>query len=294
MKSKMLITGGNGLLGSDLAEYFKDKYTVFKTGRKDFDIRDFAAVEAWFKKNRPTLVLNAAAIADVDYCQDNEHEAMMVNAMGTENIGVACRRFGARLIHYSTDYVFDGQKNKPYVESDEPSPVNIYGKSKLEAEYRLQMIGGAFTILRVAWIYGAGEKSFVSRLITDGRKQIENRRQKKEATPLRLVSDQIGCPTWSIEIARQTDEIIEADIYGPVHAVSGGEVSRFDFAAMLFRALSLDVSLARCRLEDLSRHAPRPLYTPLENEKLNNLNRNVMQHHKEALIEFLEKKGRHE
>jgi dTDP-4-dehydrorhamnose reductase len=291
-KGKMLITGARGILGGDLASFFSSSYRLFPVSSRDFDIRDEGRVLAYLDSVKPDIVLHSAAIADVDRCESDRETARAVNIRGTENVAGACRKTGARMIYYSTDYVFGGEKTSFYVESDTPDPVNYYGYTKLEGERRTASLLDDYAIVRVAWIYSESDRSFVNRLIRSGRSQMEGRMSGRKYEPLKVVTDQVGCPTWAVEIARQTDIIIDNKLTGVVHCTSGGGASRYEFARFLFESLSMDVDLQPCRMSEMPRPAPRPKFTALENRRLGDLGLNVMKDNREALLEFLKKTGK--
>lgn len=292
MADKMLITGGTGLLGSELAGFFSAGYDIYSVSSKDFDIGEIEPVRSYFNEVRPDIVLHAAAVADVDRCEADEKLAMAVNAVGTENIAGACAVTKARMVYYSTDYVFDGTKDSPYVESDNVNPVNIYGRSKLEGEKRAVSILEDCAILRVAWLYSKQSRSFVNRLVRRGREQLEAKKAGKEAEAIKMVSDQVGTPTWTFEVARQTKIVLDEGLCGLFHCTAGGEASRFDLARFVFEKLSMDVDLLPCSIEEFPWKAPRPKYTPLVNMRLDELGLNIMRDCREALNEFLRESRR--
>jgi dTDP-4-dehydrorhamnose reductase len=202
---KLLVTGSKGQLGRDLISDFSKKYDISGFDIDDIDIRNLEQLKSFFKEKKPDIVLHTAAYTDVDGCEHNVETAMSINAEGTTNIALACREIGAKLIYYSTDYVFDGDKTTPYTETDTPNPQTVYGKSKLEGEKYVTEILEDYIILRIAWLYGAHGKNFVRTMIKLGEEQLKNSKDGQIVTPLKVVDDQIGNPTWTVEIARQTD-----------------------------------------------------------------------------------------
>ena len=289
MPVKMLITGGTGLLGSELGGFFSSDYEVFAAGSSDVDIRYHDRVAGFLDRIRPDIVLHCAALADVDRCERENELAFAVNADGTENVAMACRRLGCRMIHYSTDYVFGGEKPSSYVETDATNPVNVYGRSKLEGENRVAAILPDSVILRVAWLYGDQSRSFINRLIVEGQAQLKDRSSGKPAIPVRAVSDRVGCPTWTLEVARQTKLILEHGLRGLFHCTAIDGTSRFELSGMLFEHLSMNVELMSCDSRDFPDQAPRPHFTLLENRRLNDLGLNIMRDYKTALFDFLDR-----
>jgi dTDP-4-dehydrorhamnose reductase len=291
--ARMIITGGTGLLGSELASFFSDGYDVYRAGSADFDIRDYDRVQAVFEDIRPELVLHSAAMVNVDRCETERETAMAVNADGPENIARACKESGARMVYYSTDYVFDGRSERPYIESDPTGPVNFYGVSKLEGENRVRAVLDDFVILRVAWLYSASPKSFINRLIESGTKQLSGKKKGRPIKPIKVVADQVGTPTSAFDVARQTAVVLESGLSGLFHCTAGGGSSRYDLAKFIFGHLGMDVDLTPCFAKDFNWRAPRPLYTVLENRKLDESGLNVMPDHREAIRTFVNNIRRH-
>ena len=286
-ESKLLITGSEGQLGADLVKFFSRDYKVCGVDIMQMDIRDFRMVGTVFQKCEPEIVLHAAAYTDVDGAETDRDRAFAVNAEGTANIARACKEYGARMIYFSTDYVFDGDKKTPYVESDPPSPQTVYGKSKYEGEKRVAEILEDFTIIRLAWLYGASGKNFIRTLIRQAWQQMRMKEAGQIITPVTVVNDQTGNPTWTMDTVKQTKIIIDNDLNGIIHATAEGETSWFDLAKEVFDFLKMPVYLIPCSSEAFASPAPRPKYSSLENRVLNNAGWNVMRPYKEALHDFL-------
>ncbi len=287
MDDKILVTGGTGLLGGDLVTYFTDKYDLISAGSRDFDIRDRKNTIEFITSKKPDIVIHAAAMADVNACQTDESLAMAINADGAGNVAMACRDIGARLVFISTDYVFNGEKETPYVEDDLPDPVNIYGESKLAGERHVADILPDAVILRVAWLYGSAPNSFIQRLIRLGKEHQEARIKGLITEPFRMVEDQIGTPTWTLEAARQIELILEKELTGLIHCTAGGACSRYELARLVFSLLNMDIEVEPCHRADFPDQAPRPPYTPLENARLARANCDIMRDYGTALIEFV-------
>lgn len=287
MPNRILITGGTGLLGSELACCFSKDFDIYRVGSADFDIRDIGQVKSFMEDAHPDVVLHAAAIADVDFCERDHETARAVNVEGTENIARVCRDIGAFMVYYSTDYVFEGSKGSPYVETDDTGPVNYYGITKLEGERAVISIMDKYVILRVAWLYANHDKAFINRLIKKGQEQIDKKVLGENVFPEKIISDQVGSPTYAFDVARQTELILEKGLTGLYHCVAGGETSRYSLAEFIFRHLSMPVDLLPCKSEEFFRIAPRPKYSALENKKLDDLGLNIMPDYKTAVIEYL-------
>jgi dTDP-4-dehydrorhamnose reductase len=287
----LLVTGSKGQLGRDLLKTLSKNRNVSGFDIDEIDIRDYAKLESLIRQKKPDVVIHTAAYTDVDGCESNVETAMSINAAGTENVARACREIGARLIYYSTDYIFDGEKKTPYIESDNPNPQTVYGRSKLEGERRVIDLLDDFAILRIAWVYGLHGKNFVRTMIKIGREQIQNAGAGKLVEPIRVVNDQVGNPTWTVEIAEQTDVIIENNLIGIFHCTSEGQASWYDFARAIFEEARMKVYLVPCATEEFPRPARRPVYSVLENKALGDLSLNMMADYKAALKRFFKQCG---
>ncbi len=288
--AKLMVTGCRGQLGSELAAALRGEYEVCGADRQLYDITDRSAVTAAIVSTRPTAVLHTAAFTDVDGCETNRELAMTVNAGGTENIARACREVGVRMVYFSTDYVFDGSKQTAYVESDPPNPQTIYGRSKLEGEKVVASLLDNYAVVRIAWLYSARGVNFVRKMTQQGSRWL--RQSAEERTPLTIVNDQVGNPTWTVEIARQIQVILDNDLTGILHATSGGEVSWYDFAVRLFELLDMRVPVRPGSSDEHHRPATRPKRSSLENNRLGESGLDVMRHWDVALSEFVGREGK--
>ena len=244
--SNVLILGAYGMLGRDLAAVFPSARLC---GHRDLDTIDEAAVRAYIPDAKPDLVINAAAYTNVDGCEDDPETAFAVNGDAPGHIAAACRAVGARLVHYSTDYVFDGSKTE-YVESDEPNPINVYGASKLRGEQNVARCMDNYWIIRTFWLFGRHGKNFVETI----------RHLAQENGTVRVVSDQMGKPTYTVDLARKTAEIAECPP-GIYHITNDGVCSWHEFA----RAFAPNV--VPCTSDEFPRKAKRPAYSVLVNTK---------------------------
>jgi dTDP-4-dehydrorhamnose reductase len=288
MPYKILLTGCKGQLGSDLRDGLSPKYDIKGIDIDDFDLRDNAKLSDCIKSFKPDIVIHPAAYADVDGCESNIKLAMESNAYVTKNIASMCSDIGARLIFYSTDYVFDGNKSTPYIETDTPCPLTVYGQSKLMAEQHIVEFIEKYCILRIAWLYGAKGKNFPKTIIKAGLNQLSDKQKGIPAKPLTVVNDQIGNPTWTRDVVKQTEIMIENDLNGIFHSTAEGEISWYQFAREIFEYLKLDVEINPCTTEEFPRPAKRPPHSSLENKRLKDLNLNSMRHYKLMLNEFLD------
>ena len=229
----ILVLGKNGQVGHELTGAFGGMQDVTALGRPELDLVDRDAIVATLRALKPAIVINAAAYTAVDAAETDD-DAMAVNRDAPGLIALELKGWGGALIHYSTDFVFDGRKQAPYTEDDQPSPLNVYGRSKLEGERAIAAAGCAYLILRTSWVYGAAGDNFCRTIWRLARKQDE----------LRMVHDQTGSPTWARTIASTTRALIEKcgaqlhDTRDVVHVAGSGAVSRDAFAAEILRLLS--------------------------------------------------------
>jgi dTDP-4-dehydrorhamnose reductase len=268
------VTGGNGLLGAKLTVLAAASTRVVSADLQDgpsirtrnveyvrADITDPAQVDSLLDRAKPEAVFHTAAFTDVDGCETRREAAWSVNVTGTENVAAACRRTGVRLIHLSTDYVFDGIAG-PYSETDPPNPVSHYGRTKLESERIVQSLLPGALIVRTMVLYGfaAGARpNFVTWLVA----------ALKRGTPVRIVTDQFGHPTLADDLARALLLLFEKRAYGIVHAAGGEWLNRFDFALKTAEVFGLDASLISPTTSDAFKQpAPRPLRSGLITDRI--------------------------
>lgn len=286
---KILVTGCRGQLGMDLMAYLSDDHQVAGVSRTEVSITNRAGVLSMFQAVRPDWVIHTAALTDVDECENNSGMAMAVNADGTENVARACKDIGARLLYFSTNYVFDGVKQSPYVEDDIPNPLTVYGRSKSEGEERVRSILDDFVIQRIGWVYGSYGHNFVKTIVKLGQAQLEDAQAGKSIHRLQVVNDQIGNPTWTMDIARQSSAIMQSGLYGLFHVASEGETTWFDFTRMIFDTLEMPIVLDPCSSEQFAQAAQRPRYSALANQRTSEAGINVMPDYRTSVKQFLQK-----
>jgi dTDP-4-dehydrorhamnose reductase len=202
-----------------------DDFRVISATRAEFDITDLAATRAFIRKTAPHVVVHPAAYTDVDGCETNKEKAFLVNAIGARNVAIATREIEAKLVFISTDYVFDGKKNAPYLEYDPPNPSSVYGWSKLMGEQMVMQQNPRSFILRISWLYGPHGRNFVKTMLSLVRIKEE----------LQVVNDQRGTPTLAGDVARQIQTLIQTDSYGLYHATSQGSCTWYEFALEIFK-----------------------------------------------------------
>ena len=273
---KILVTGANGQLGTDIIKYFNQD-EVFGYDVDVLDITDIKQVLDLVKQMKPELIINCAAYTNVDGCEENEELAYKVNAIGARNLAVAAFETNARLLHISTDFVFDGCTDKPYLEFDTPNPLSIYGKSKLAGEELIRQICPRHYILRTAWLYGKNGNNFVKTMLKLG----------QEKKTLTVVDDQIGSPTFTEDLIRAVAEVIKTQAYGTYHATNNGQCSWNEFAKKIFEYAGLPgIEVLPISTEELGRPAKRPQYSVLRNFMLEAQLNHKMRNWEEALKEY--------
>jgi dTDP-4-dehydrorhamnose reductase len=254
---KILITACNGQLGVDVTDFFGKTCEVAAYKDVELDITDEQKVFDIVKKERPDVIINTAALTNVDGCETKKELAYKVNRDGAGVMARAAAAGGARLVHISTDYVFDGSSEKAYKETDEPCPKSVYGSSKLEGEKEVQKYEKSF-ILRTAWLYGPHGNNFVKTMMRLG----------KENGEAGVVTDQLGNPTSTFELVRIIDTVLKNGEYGIYHATCSGVCSWNEFAREIFRMAGMDVKVNDLTTEQFPRPAKRPAYSNLCKDKL--------------------------
>ncbi|GAI67613.1 unnamed protein product [marine sediment metagenome] len=264
-------------MGIELIDIAPQEHKIFGYDL-DMDITDRFAIESKFSKVKPDLVIHCAAFTDVDGCEGFRDKAFLVNGTGTENLAKVARKYDCEFVYISTDYVFNGKKDAPYVEEDIPDPVSIYGKSKLAGEEAVTNILEKFYILRTTGIYSRYGKNFVETII----------RASKNCRELEVVDDQVCTPTYSLDVAECIYKLIETGMYGIYHATNDGQCSWYQFTKEIFKILGKRVTVIPVKSGRLEGRASRPSYSVLANLKLEKNKIYFMRHWKEALKGFLE------
>jgi dTDP-4-dehydrorhamnose reductase len=256
---KIVVTGANGMLGRDMvAETEAVHHEVVGFDLEDFDITDFDAVCEAFERTLPALVINCAAWTDVDGAESHEDQAFAANETGARNIAAAAAQVGARIIHISTDYVFDGNKREPYVESDPVGAINAYGRSKLAGEIAVTEANPRHLIVRTAWLYGLHGKNFVETMLSLAEHQKE----------LLVVNDQFGCPTYARQLAGAiVEHLVDFERLGIMHICGGRYCTWYDFAREIFRQSQIDINVLSSTSEMFGSPTDRPVYTAMVSER---------------------------
>jgi dTDP-4-dehydrorhamnose reductase len=274
---RVLITGAKGQLGSDLLRVLSPHHEVTGFSHQELPVENIEAVLKKVFDVKPDLVVHAAAYTYVDDCEKNPEKAYLINALGTRNVVLASQKVRAKLLYISTDYIFDGEKKKPYFEFDPPNPLSVYGKSKLAGEWFVQNLLNEFYIVRTSWLYGLNGRNFVKTIF-----------ELAENKPfLEVVEDQVGSPTYTLDLAKKIAEIIESDYFGVYHITNQGYCSWFDFARKILKLSGVNKEVKPVKTEDFPRPAKRPKFSVLENFVLKNSGFSLLRNWEEALLDFL-------
>ncbi len=253
--------------------------TVTGLTSQDVDIRDADRVLQVLRETRPEWVILAAAYTDVDGCESNQDLAFAVNRDGALNVAAAAKQVGARLLFFSSDYVFDGKKSAPYETADERNPQSVYGRTKAEAEIRLLELVPDCCIARTSWLFGIGGKCFPDTIL----------KLAASRPALDVVNDQRGCPTYVVDLARSIIQLCQKNARGIVHVTNAGNCTWFDFAAEIVKGAGLSTTVRPVSSEQMARPAPRPAYSVLSPASLQRLGIEMPSWH-DALRRYLEQR----
>lgn len=282
MHLKVAVLGCNGMLGSDLVKACElAGHQVTGLDLPQVDIRDFNNV----RENMPQVdwVFNCAAYTRVDDAEQHRPEAFAVNAEGAHSVARVCARRGIKLIHISTDYVFDGRRSRPYVEMDHPDPLGVYGASKLAGEKAVRAEGGRFLIVRTQSLFGANGPNFVRAIV--------KRLQEDRSEPLRVVDDQVSSPTYTGHLAAALTRLLKLDQEGVVHMTASGACSWFTFAKAIVDKVKPGAEVLPIQSADLGRPAPRPMYSVLDNSLYVSWTKRAMPSWEEGLDAYLKEEN---
>jgi len=281
MKRIILVIGARGMLGRDLMGILQSSLPndgVIGWDIEEIDIRKEEETVTKIEKLRPEIVIHIAAYTDVDGCELDEEKAFAVNAEGTKHVALAASRCRAKVVYLSTDYVFDGNKREPYLESDLPHPLNVYGLSKLKGEQYVQEWVKDFLIIRTQWLYGRYGKNFVASIL----------RQAREKEILSIVNDQIGSPTCTADLAKAISVLIQFNGQGIFHVASSDLCSWYTFGQAILKLSGKDkVRVIPVSSQELGRPAVRPFYSVLNCQKLRKETGLTLPPWSEALKDYL-------
>lgn len=287
---KILITGSNGQLGSELTKILREGRSEIgpipevminaqldSIDLDDLDITDINASSLYITAASPDIIINCAAYTDVDACEANREDAFRVNAIGARNMAICAEKIGAKLVHLSTDYVFAGDAERPYSEFDLPAPKSVYGLTKLAGEDYVRQFSTRWFIVRTAWLYGLSGRNFVKTIL----------KRASETGKLKVVDDQIGNPTNAADLAHHILKIAAAGEYGLCHCTGKGECSWYEFAKKIVEYSGIEAMVEPCTSDEYPRPAKRPSYSSLDHMMLRSTVGDEMRSWQEALRSFL-------
>jgi len=285
---KVLVTGANGQLGTDLCIALRD-FEVVPLTHKDIEVTDMRSVKEVCGRHKPDAIINTAAYVQVDDCETNADRAFLVNALGARNIAVATQELGAKLVHLSTDYVFGDEiepRTTPYTEFDIPVPLSIYGKSKLAGENFVRHLCSKHFIVRTSGLFGIAGSSgkggnFVETML----------RLAKERDELRVINDQVFCPTYTRDLAEKIAQLIATEYYGIFHITNEGMCSWFEFTREILRLAGLKTPSIPITSDQYPQKAKRPGFSVLDNYHLRLLGMDDMRPWQDALKDYMGEKG---
>jgi dTDP-4-dehydrorhamnose reductase len=273
----ILIVGAHGMLGSDLLSSLGDPGRIIGADIEDFDITDREQTLRAVSELHPEWVINAAAYTQVDRCEEETQLAFAVNGEGAANLALACRSVKARLIHLSTDYVFDGKSRIPYREDDPVHPLSVYGQSKLQGETAVRALLTDVTIVRTTGLYGKGGVNFVNTI----------RRLAQERDELTVVDDQWVSPTYSVDLSRAIGLLMRASARGIFHVVNSGACTWYQFACRIVQLTGSRCTVTPISSAQLNRPAARPAFSVLATGKYAGVTGRDMRSWEDALTEYL-------
>jgi dTDP-4-dehydrorhamnose reductase len=253
---KILVTGSQGQLGQDIVNQCTTRdIECIATNSKTLDITDQKSVNLMVNTHNPDIIINCAAYNAVDLAEEEWRKAFSVNGLGVKHLALAANEYGAVLVHYSTDYVFDGNNNRPYTIVDSPHPINRYGESKLFGENVVRDLCHNYFLIRVSWLFGKGNTNFVSKVLDWGR-------EKKE---IAVVDDQISSPTYTVDLAKATLDLVATQSFGLYHITSAGACPRYEWARYILEKVGWTGKLVSVKSSAFKTPAQRPAYSVLDN-----------------------------
>jgi len=276
---KVLITGSEGMLGSEMCQFYEQAgVNVYGVDIKEADVTKKDEIISLIVSERPDVVIHCAGYTNVDGCENNEDYAYKVNVQGTKNVCLACEKLAIPIVYFSTDYVFDGKKGEPYIESDTPRPLNIYGKTKLAGERNVKELLKKYYIVRTSWLCGHNGKNFIEKIL-------ELSKTKKK---IEVVDDQVGSPTFTEDLIKEMNRILKSGTFGIYHITNNGICSWFEFASKIIEYAGISgLEISPVKTEQSKRKAARPRYSKLRNYMLEQTIGNEMNSWEEGLSQYL-------
>lgn len=275
---KILVTGVKGQLGYDVVREGESRgLEMFGTDVDNMDITDVGQVKQVIEDYRPDAVIHCAAYTAVDAAEDNQELCRKINVDGTRNIAEVCKAMDIPMMYFSTDYIFNGQGENFWEEDDEKQPLNVYGQTKYEGELAVQELIQKYFILRISWVFGVNGNNFIKTMLRLG----------KERGTVGVVSDQIGSPTYTYDLAKLVVDMIQTDKYGAYHVTNDGICSWYEFACEIFRQAGLDVKVTPLTTAEYPAKAARPFNSRMSKDKLINAGFEMLPGWQDALRRYL-------
>lgn len=275
---KILVTGVKGQLGYDVVREGESRgLEMFGTDVDNMDITDAGQVKQVIEDYRPDAVIHCAAYTAVDAAEDNQEICRKINVDGTRNIAEVCKAMDIPMMYFSTDYIFNGQGENFWKEDDEKQPLNVYGQTKYEGELAVQELIQKYFILRISWVFGVNGNNFIKTMLRLG----------KERGTVGVVSDQIGSPTYTYDLAKLVVDMIQTDKYGAYHVTNDGLCSWYEFACEIFKQAGLDVKVTPLTTAEYPAKAARPFNSRMSKDKLINAGFEMLPRWQDALGRYL-------
>lgn len=282
---KVAVIGASGQIGSNVVRALFPSTDVAALAHEDMDITHLELSRRILTKLKPAVVINTAAYHKTDECEDNPEKSFIVNSIAVRNLALICKEIDAVLVHFSTDYVFDGTKGKPYTEDDAPNPINVYGVSKLAGEIFVRNILEEHFIVRPSGVFGKakkeGKENFIDKML----------RLARERGKLKVVDDQVLSPTYAWDLSVKISELIQTDRFGTYHITNSGFCSWYKLAKTACELAAVEVDIEPVTSDEFPTKAQRPMYSVLENKNLKEAGLKPMRHWKEALKDYLKEIG---
>ncbi len=252
---KLMITGAKGQLGQDMMKECQRRQIEFiASDLPELDISDLAGVQAAVRAAKPDAIVNCSAYNAVDRAETDFQQACLVNGIGPKNLAIAAEEAGIVVMHFSTDFVFDGRKTEPYTIADTPRPLGRYGQSKRLGEQLLQAATNRFYLIRLSWVFGAGNDNFAKKVL----------QWAKGRDELRVVEDQVSCPAYTVDLAPTILDLLDTGAYGLYHLANSGFCSRYEWARHIIETAGLKVKVLPARSDEFPVPAPRPAFSAMD------------------------------
>ncbi len=279
----VLVVGANGQLGRELCRVFSENANVAGIDLPELDVADAESVDALVARHAPALVINAAGYTDVEGAEDDPGGAFAVNETGARNVAAAAAAVGAPVVYFSTDYVFFGAQDQLIEPDESPMPRGVYAESKAAGEAATRTANPKHFVVRTAWLYGPGGNNFVEKIL----------RAAETRPELKVVQDEVGSPTHTLDLAEATRALCQTGAYGVYHAVNRGQCSRYAFALEILRLAGVATQVTPCTAAEYPMKAPRPHFSVLSTAKLEEACGHIMRPWQEALAHYMKRRTQH-